>query len=218
MAVLATSKVVFEEKMVDSLNTKEGWIDYDVHKWWKKKSFSLVYFQKCGKSRSIRSLLQGVLTKSGNHLSYFDILASPLTFVEHSVEPLKATSTQLNPKSNFFFFFLKRLELSMTTSEIKAISRSLCRTWCFKNYIVVEKCSLFSCGLFFLFIALEKPLVCTGATKELVKKNFSDVVFFSATFLFSFFLHKSINYAAFWHQPKHVGGFVWRWCQTIPLE
>lgn len=43
---------------------------------------------------------------------------------------LMSTSKQLNPKS---ILFSKRLELSMTTSKIKVISWSSCRTWCPKK-------------------------------------------------------------------------------------
>lgn len=39
------------------------------------------------------------------HPSCVDIPAPPLTFAEHCVQPLKATSTQPNPEIQLFFFF-----------------------------------------------------------------------------------------------------------------
>lgn len=67
---------------------------------------------------------------SGKHQSYFDMPASPLTswrvFRQVSESHIQATKSKSN-------LFSKRLELSMTTSEIKVISWPLCRAWCSKK-------------------------------------------------------------------------------------
>lgn len=70
----------------------------------KNPTFSLVYFKKCGKSWWIGSLLRGVVTKSGNHLSYFDILASPLTFVWAFCQAFEGHIDATEPQIQLFFF------------------------------------------------------------------------------------------------------------------
>lgn len=177
-----------------------------------KKYFSLVYFWNCGKSRSIPSILQGVWAKSGNHLSYFDILASPLTFVEHSVKPLKATSTQLNPKSNFFFFFQRGLNFPWPYQKSKRFharyaERDVLKTKEKKNWLKSAIIQLWSPSLVYCLGEALNLHRCNKNGRLLSRqRHFSDIVLFSAAFfvlLVFFSLRKSIesiNNAAFWAQ------------------
>lgn len=69
------------------------------------------------------------------------------------------------PQIQLFFLFSKGLNFPWPHQKSKRFHAHYAERDVLKKKISVEKCSLFSCGLLFLFIALGKHLVCTGATK-----------------------------------------------------
>lgn len=168
----------------------------------------------------MRSLLPSVLAMSGKHLSYFDILARPLTFCRAFCRAFEGHIHATGPQiqlSFLSFFFSKRLELSLTTSEIKAISQSLRWTWCFKKKKTsVEKCSLFCCGLFFGFMDLEELLLCTGATKA-ASLNFPQLFCSSWTGLILNFL-KASKMHHLDTSSQHVRRSAWAGMPNDPIR
>lgn len=133
--------------------------------------------------------------------------------------------TTERPHFFFFFFFQKAWTFHDHIRNQSDFTLVMQNVMFSKKKFSVEKCSLFSCGVLFWFIALEKHLVSTGATKMGVawvgKDVFLMLCCFLPLFCSPFYFRKASKASNTQHfdtKPNMVGALCEQRRQMIPLE